>query len=345
MQPLDKIAIVILNWNGKEMLEQFLPFVISHSEGASICIADNASSDDSVSFLRKEFPRIRIIQNKSNDGYSSGYNEALRQIEAEYYILLNSDVEVSPNWLTPIISMMDEDRSIAACQPKILSFNNKSMFEYAGAAGGFIDKDGYMFCRGRIFNHFEMDEGQYNGNTEIFWASGACLFIRADLFHEVDGLDSDFFAHMEEIDLCWRLKNKGYRIMYNSESIVYHVGGGTLSKNNPVKTYLNFRNNLYLLTKNYFQGNYALKLFYRLILDGLASIKFLFDGHPDHSVAVLKAHFSFYRNFNRFYKKRRKVKKEVSSYNPKGQYKKSIVFHYFIKGIRKFSDLNLKDFY
>ena len=345
MQGLDKIAIVILNWNGKAMLEKFLPFVIEHSAKAKIYVADNASTDDSISFVKSNFPEIICIENKYNNGYSSGYNEALKHIEAEYYVLLNSDVEVGPNWLDPIISMMDQDQSIAACQPKILSYHNKSMFEYAGAAGGFIDKDGYMFCRGRIFNHFEKDEGQYDGAKEIFWASGACLFIRADLFHQVEGLDADFFAHMEEIDLCWRLKNRGYKIYYNSESIVYHVGGGTLSKNNPTKTYLNFRNNLYLLTKNYFQGNYLLKLFYRLILDGFAGIKFLFDGHPDHSLAVLKAHFSFYRNFGKFYKKRRIIKNEFRNFNPVGQYKKSIVFDYFFKGIKIFSDLKVKDFY
>ncbi len=345
MQGLDKIAIVILNWNGKGMLEKFLPFVIAHSSEAKIYVADNASSDDSISFVKNNFPEIICIENKYNNGYSSGYNEALKNIQSEYYVLLNSDVEVGANWLDPIISMMDQDQNIAACQPKILSYHNKSMFEYAGAAGGFIDKDGYMFCRGRIFNHFEKDEGQYDGAKEIFWASGACLFIRADLFHQVEGLDADFFAHMEEIDLCWRLKNRGYKICYNSESIVYHVGGGTLSKNNPIKTYLNFRNNLYLLTKNYFQGNYMLKLFYRLILDGFAGIKFLFDGHPDHSLAVLKAHLSFYRNFKKFYKKRMIVKKEFREFNPVGQYKKSIVFDYFFKGIRKFSDLKVKDFY
>lgn len=327
------------------MLQQFLPSVIANSGSAKIYMADNASTDDSITFVKSEFPSVTIIENKENNGYASGYNTSLKHIEAEYYVLLNSDVEVSPNWIDPIIQMMEKDNTIAACQPKILSYKEKSMFEYAGAAGGFIDKDGYMFCRGRIFNHFEKDEGQYDGIKEVFWASGACLFIRADLFHEVGGLDDDFFAHMEEIDLCWRLKNRGYKIMFNSDSVVYHVGGGTLSKINPIKTYLNFRNNLYLLTKNYIEGNFALKLFYRLILDGLAGFKFLLDGHPDHTIAIIKAHFSFYSNFGKFYKKRRASIKDVKNYNPTGEYKKSIIFEYFIKQVRDFSDLDPKDFY
>jgi GT2 family glycosyltransferase len=342
---VNKVAVVILNWNGMKMLEQFLPSVIAHSSNATIYVIDNASTDQSVKLVKEHFPSVHIIVNEENNGYSSGYNAGLKHIDAAYYVLLNSDVEVKPNWLEPIIKMMDEDRSIAACQPKILSYHDKSMFEYAGAAGGFIDKDGFMFCRGRIFNQFEKDEGQYDGVKEIFWASGACLFIRADLFHQIGGLDDDFFAHMEEIDLCWRLKNQGYRILFNSESVVYHVGGGTLSKNNPIKTYLNFRNNLYLLTKNYVESNFALKLFYRLILDGLAAFKFLLDGHPDHSWAILKAHFSFYKNFNRFYKKRRQSKLSESSYNPVGEFKRSIVFYYFVKRVRIFSKLGSKHFY
>jgi GT2 family glycosyltransferase len=342
---LDKVAIVILNWNGMKMLQQFLPSVIAHSSGAQIYVVDNASTDHSVEFVRSTFPDVKLIVNSENNGYSSGYNKGLKHIEAEYYVLLNSDVDVKPHWITPITDLMDSDRTIAACQPKILSYNDQTMFEYAGAAGGFIDKDGFMFCRGRIFNHFEKDEGQYDGIKEVFWASGACLFIRADLFHEVGGLDDDFFAHMEEIDLCWRLKNKGYRILFNSDSVVYHVGGGTLSKNNPIKTYLNFRNNLYLLTKNYVESNFALKLLYRLILDGLAAFKFLLDGHPDHSFSIIKAHFSFYYHFPRFYKKRKASKLDESNYNAAGEYKKSIVFKYFIKRIRVFSQLDQKNFY
>ncbi|RLD64500.1 MAG: glycosyltransferase family 2 protein [Bacteroidetes bacterium] len=326
------------------MLSSFLPSVIEHSKTASIYVADNASTDDSVSYIRSNFPNIKIIQNEINHGYANGYNTALKQVEAEYYILLNSDVEVTENWINPIIKQMDNDRSISACQPKILAFNNKDQFEYAGAAGGFIDKDGFMFCRGRMFDTFEYDKGQYDGEAEIFWATGACLFIRADLFHEIDGLDEDFFAHMEEIDVCWRLKNMGYKIYYNSNSVVYHLGGGTLAKINPKKTYLNFRNNLYLLTKNYSQGNFVLKLFYRMILDGVAAFKFLFDGNPKHSLAVIHAHFSFYKRVRRFYSKRIKIQKLNKNLHVSGMYTKSVVFDYFLFGKKKYSDLDKKDF-
>jgi len=341
---LDKVAVVILNWNGKEIIDTFLPSVIEHSQNATIYVADNASTDDSVSFIQQNYPSVKLILNDINHGYANGYNTALKQIKAEYYILLNSDVEVTRNWIDPIIQIMDEDRSIAASQPKILSYKAKDQFEYAGAAGGFIDKDGFMFCRGRMFDHYENDHGQYDGVAEIFWATGACLFIRAELFHDIGGLDEDFFAHMEEIDVCWRLKNQGNKIYFNSNSVVYHLGGGTLSNTNPQKTYLNFRNNLYLLTKNYNQGNFVLKLFYRLILDGIAGLKFMFDLHPRHSFAVLHAHFSFYRRFPKFYRKRISIQKNVKQKHVSGLYKKSVVFEYFLFGKKNFSDLKPEDF-
>jgi GT2 family glycosyltransferase len=341
---LDKVAVVILNWNGKEMLETFLPSIIKYSKMANIYVADNASTDDSVNFIQSQFPDIKIIRNEKNDGYANGYNTALNQIKAEYYVLLNSDVEVTPNWIEPIIELMDKDQSIGACQPKILSYKEKDQFEYAGAAGGFIDKDGFMFCRGRMFDNYEHDNGQYDGIAEIFWATGACLFIRAKLFHEIGGLDEDFFAHMEEIDVCWRLKNQGYKIYYNSNSVVYHLGGGTLSNINPKKTYLNFRNNLYLLTKNYNRGNFYLKLIYRMSLDGVAALKFLLDGNPKHSLAVMHAHFSYYKRFKRFYRKRAHIQKNVKQKQVSGMYNKSVVFSYFLFGNKKFSDLNEDDF-
>ncbi|RLD27785.1 MAG: glycosyltransferase family 2 protein [Bacteroidetes bacterium] len=341
---MDKVAVVILNWNGKEIIDTFLPSVIEHSQNATIYVADNASTDDSVSFIQQNYPSVKLILNDINHGYANGYNTALKQIKAEYYILLNSDVEVTRNWIDPIIQIMDEDRSIAASQPKILSYKAKDQFEYAGAAGGFIDKDGFMFCRGRMFDHYENDHGQYDGVAEIFWATGACLFIRAELFHDIGGLDEDFFAHMEEIDVCWRLKNQGNKIYFNSNSVVYHLGGGTLSNTNPQKTYLNFRNNLYLLTKNYNQGNFVLKLFYRLILDGIAGLKFMFDLHPRHSFAVLHAHFSFYRRFPKFYRKRISIQKNVKQKHVSGLYKKSVVFEYFLFGKKNFSDLKPEDF-
>ena len=247
-----KVAVVILNWNGKSFLEKFLPSVFAcNSSYAEIIVADNASTDDSVSFLKSKYPQIKIIQNSSNGGFAKGYNDALKLVEAEYYVLLNSDVEVTPNWIDSVIQLMDTDKSIAACQPKIRAFDDKKSFEYAGAGGGFIDKYGYPFCRGRILDTLEEDKGQYNDVREVFWATGACLFVRSECYHKVNGFDEDFFAHMEEIDLCWRLKNLGYKIMYSPNSTVFHVGGGTLNKTSPKKTYLNFRNNLILLCKNH----------------------------------------------------------------------------------------------
>ena len=245
---MTKTAVVILNWNGKKFLEQFLPYVIKHSSSdAEVIVADNASNDDSVEFLKNNYPEIQIINNNENGGFSKGYNEALSKIDAEYYVLLNSDIEVTENWIKPIIDLMDSDKSIAVCQPKLRSYHQKEMFEYAGAAGGFIDKYGYPFCRGRIFNSIEVDNGQYDDTCEVFWATGAAMFVRAELYHKFGGLDNDFFAHMEEIDFCWRLKNEGYKIMYCADSVVYHVGGGTLPKNSSRKTFLNFRNNFNLL--------------------------------------------------------------------------------------------------
>ena len=326
------------------MLKQFLPSVLEHSKEAKVYVADNDSSDDSVAFVRENYPEVSIIQNPDNKGYSRGYNQALEKIDAKYYVLLNSDVEVTADWLTSPIALMERDLKVAACQPKILAQRNKSFFEYAGAAGGFIDKDAFMFCRGRIFNHFEEDKGQYDDEREIFWASGACLFIRSEAFHAMEGLDEDFFAHMEEIDLCWRMKNLGYKVMYTGASTVYHVGGGTLSKTNPRKTFLNFRNNLFLITKNYYQGPLGLKLFYRLILDGLAALKFLLDGHAQHSIAIFKAHIAFYKQLSVFMDKRHHIRKDRIHFNPAGQFKKSIVFRHFLGGVKKFSQLKPENF-
>jgi GT2 family glycosyltransferase len=341
---LDRLAVVILNWNGMGHLETFLPSVVKYSSLAKVYIADNASTDQSIPFIKANFPEVRIIQNQANKGYSNGYNQALKKIKAHFYVLLNSDVEVTENWLEPIIQHMEEHPEIAACQPKIRSFTHKHQFEYAGAAGGFIDRDGYMFCRGRMFDAFEEDTGQYDGISEIFWATGAALFIRGELFHKAGGLDEDFFAHMEEIDLCWRLKNMGYKIYYNSNSTVYHLGGGTLSRINPRKTYLNFRNNLYLLTKNYNQGYFLLKLLYRMVLDGLAALKFLIDLHPRHSFAVLRAHASYYRHAPIFFRKRKQNLKGFKKTGISGIYKKSVVFDYFLFKKRKFSELDISNF-
>ena len=334
---MNQVAVVILNWNGRNFLEQFLPSVLRHSGQAKIILADNASTDDSVAFVKTHFPSLEIILIPENHGYTGGYNYALPKIQSEYYVLLNSDIEVTQGWLEPVITLMEKDSTIAACQPKIKSFLERNKFEYAGAAGGFIDKWGYPFCRGRIFDYTETDNGQYNDIREIFWATGACLFVRAEAYYKVGGLDNDFFAHMEEIDLCWRLQNAGNKIYYCGESEVYHVGGGTLVKTNPRKTYLNFRNNIALLYKNLPDRGFHIKIFLRLLLDGLAGMKFFFTDGPRHSVSVAKAHFSIYGSLWNLHKKRQNVK---SVDNLRNVYQGSIAYDYFIRKIRKFTDLN-----
>ncbi len=330
-----KLAVVILNWNGQLFLEKFLPSVISYSFlEAEIIVADNHSTDDSISFLQANFPSVKIILLDKNYGFAGGYNKALKQVEAEYYVLLNSDVEVTKNWLTPMIDLLENDKNVVACQPKIKDYNNKNYYEYAGAAGGFIDKLGYPLCRGRIFDKIEEDTGQYDDVTEIFWASGACLFIRAKEFYEIGGLDEFFFAHMEEIDLCWRLKNKGYKIMFCPTSTVYHVGGGTLNKTKPQKTFLNFRNSLLTLHKNLPKGNRFIILLARLLLDGLAGIKFLFSGKPTHTWAIVRSHFSFFNGLHQ-----NKLKRTPSlTPNLTGLINKSVVVSYYLKKTNKFND-------
>ena len=338
---MPKVAVVILNFNGKRFLERFLPGVIAHShDSAEIIVADNASSDDSVSFLGKKYPAIRLIQNVKNDGFSTGYNLALKQIEADYYILLNSDIEVTPNWIKPLIDLMESDPLIAACQPKIRSLEQPERFEYAGAGGGFIDKFGYPFCRGRLFLHLEEDLGQYDDDLEVFWASGACMFVRADLYHKHGGLDDSFFAHMEEIDFCWRMKNQGFKIMYSGKSTVFHIGGGTLPKKSSRKTYLNFRNNLSLLYKNLPQKQLFRVIFLRLILDGVASLKFLFEAGFADFFAVMRAHLHFYRKLPQLRKKRTNIHPHPVS----RVYQKNIVFDHFVLKKKCFTSLNPKDF-
>lgn len=325
-----KIAVVILNWNGAKLLEQFLPSVVAFSDDATIYVADNASTDNSIEIVKTQFPTVKIIQNQGNYGFAKGYNVALKNIEEDYYALVNSDIEVTQNWLSPILTIFDAEPTIGIIQPKILDYKNKEHFEYAGAAGGFIDKYGYPFCRGRIFETIEKDTNQYNDEREIFWASGACFFIRKDIFRKLNGFDDDFFAHQEEIDLCWRAFNLGFLAKYTSKSVVYHVGGATLDQSNPKKTYLNFRNSLLMLTKNLPKNKLFGILFSRMILDGIAGIKFLFEGKFHHFLAVLKAHFSFYYMISKTLKKRNTSQKENYFYT------KSIVFQYFIKNNRFF---------
>jgi len=338
---LTKVAVVILNYNGEKFLKKFLPVVIEKSsDDAEIWVADNQSFDGSVELLKNEFPSVKLIINDKNYGFAGGYNKALQQIEAKYYILLNSDIEVTENWINPVINLMEQDENIGACQPKLLSYYEKNKFEYAGAAGGFIDKYGYPFCRGRIFMNLEEDTGQYNDIKEIFWATGACMFVRSNVYHQLGGLDEDFFAHMEEIDFCWRLKNNGYKVMFTPESFVYHIGGGTLPKSSAKKTYLNFRNNFFLLYKNLPKNRIGKVLFIRLFLDGLAGIKFLTEGHFGDMMAVIKAHFSFYSSINSLRKKRKRLKQN----NVSQMFMGSIVVEHFLKGKKYFSELEVDKF-
>lgn len=289
-----KTAIAILSWNGKSWLEKFLPNVVQHSENAEIYVIDNASTDDTLIFLKENFPQVKIVSNKENHGFAEGYNLGLKSIKADIYCLLNSDVEVSENWIEPILNLFRKDEQIVAAQPKILSYKNRDFFEFAGAGGGFLDHLGYPYCRGRIFDDTEKDTGQYNDECEIFWASGCAFFVRSKDFWEQNGFDARFFAHQEEIDLCWRFINSGKKIYYTSKSTVYHVGGGTLSKQSSQKTFLNFRNNLSMMLKNLPFPQFLWVIFLRLCLDGIAGIYFGLKNGLPHLWAVARAHFGFY---------------------------------------------------
>ena len=334
------IAIVILNWNGKDLLEQFLPSVVQFSDQASIYVADNASEDDSVSFVKLRFPNVHIIRNNTNGGFAKGYNDALKKVNADILCLLNNDVEVTQQWLKPIIETFKREPDIAIIQPKILDHKQKDHFEYAGAAGGFIDKYGFPYCRGRIFSTIEKDQGQYNDSSSIFWSSGACFFIRKAIFDELNGFDESFFAHMEEIDLCWRLQRMAYRIRFVPSSIVYHVGGATLQRGNPFKTYLNFRNNLLLLYKNLPARKRGKILFIRMILDGISALRFLLQGAFKDFWAVLRAHFAFYGMKSSYRGIKNLNKYKENSVIACGIYPGSIVQDFFLKNRKKFSDLD-----
>jgi len=335
------VAVVILNWNGRKYLEQFLPSVLAYSAGAELIVADNASTDDSISFLRAHYPAVRIIKFSENYGFCEGYNKALFQIKADYFVLLNSDIEVTPHWLEPIIALMETNPGIAACQPKIKSFYRRNFFEYAGAGGGYLDFLGYPFCRGRLFETLEEDKGQYNDVVPVFWATGACMFVRAKAYQEAGGLEPAFFAHMEEIDLCWRLQRMGYTIMYCGHSEVYHVGGGTLPKSNPRKTYLNFRNGLAMLYKNIPPAQVIEIFFIRIILDWVAALKFLANGDYKDAQAVFIAHRDVWQN--RKYLQAQKRKLSFSEKKLKGFYHRSIVLDYFINRKTTFRALNIPD--
>ena len=333
-------AVVILNWNGKKMLERFLPSVTAHTQGdAEVIIADNGSTDDSLDFVRAQYPGLRIIELDKNYGFAGGYNRALQQVQADYYVLLNDDVEVTPGWIEPVVAQMQQHPDTAICQPKLLMYDQRDTFEYAGGAGGFLDKYGYPFCRGRMFTSLEQDNGQYNTPGEIFWASGAAMFVRADVWHQLGGLDDDFFAHMEEIDFCWRAKNAGYRVEYCPQSTVFHVGGGTLPKSNPRKTYLNFRNNMALLYKNLPKRRLAWVMCSRIVLDYVAGLKFLMERKPKEFSAVVDAHKAFYKWLPQLKKKRQGLKQQS---RVSGMYQGLLLIDYYLLGKKKYSDLKFK---
>ncbi len=340
---LPKVAVVILNWNGLNYLKTYLPSVLASTyPNLKIVVGDNGSEDGSVDFLHTNFPQVKTVLNDQNYGFTGGYNKVLAHIQADYFVLLNSDVEVEPNWIGPVINLMESDNLIAAAAPKILSWQEKNKFEHAGAAGGFIDTFGYPFCRGRIFYEVEEDHGQYNQTGEVLWASGAALFIKQKYWELSGGFDERFFAHMEEIDLCWRLKNMGLKVMYCAESKVYHLGGGTLDAENPFKTFLNFRNNLLLLQKNLWLRKSAFVIPMRFVLDFVTMLRFVSEGKRKDAAAISKAHQNFIRHIFKN-SGRQKVRSEShADYNLQstaGFYKGSVVFDFFVKKVRKFSEL------
>ena len=329
-----KIAIAILNWNGASLLRSYLPEVIAHSEGADIWVIDNASEDDSVKLLRSEYPQVKVVRNTQNLGFAGGYNEGLKSIEADIYCLLNSDVSVRAGWLEPILPFFEKQPEVGIVQPKILDLKSPEHFEYAGAGGGFLDVLGYPFCRGRIFQSLEQDKGQYDDTRQIFWATGACMFIRSELFWKLGGFDVDYFAHQEEIDLCWRAQNEGHKVYYLGSTQVYHLGGSTLSNMNPRKTFLNFRNSLYSITKNLPRRRTAWIVIIRLVLDMVAGIRFVLQFKPAHFLAIIKAHVSYYMHLGTMLRKRRK-----SDHLKKYYHTKSIVWSHYVLGIREFNFL------
>lgn len=337
------VTVVILNWNGKKWLSTFLPSVVKTTyQPCKILLVDNGSSDDSVAFVKENYPSIHLLELKENYGFAEGNNRALPVIDTPYFALLNSDVEVSPGWLEPLVETMDKRPELASVQPKILAWNQKDHFEYAGASGGFIDSWGYPFCRGRLFDTLEKDEGQYNQSLDVFWATGACCLVRKSVVDKIGLFDPDFFAHMEEIDFCWRAQNHGYRIACEPQSEVFHVGGGTLPQGNPRKTFLNARNNLWMLYKNLPQKVLGRRIAIRMMLDGVWGIKSLLSGEPTTTWAIIRGHMAFWKSISQMKQKRKAVLPENLATVPQsGYFDKSIVWHYFIRRTKFFSDLNL----
>ncbi len=338
-----KVAVVILNYNGEKFLNQFLPQVLACSQKYEVVVADNNSTDNSVEVLKNQFPSVRLIVLEENTGYAQGYNNALQQIESEYYMLLNSDVEVTDDWLEPLVAILDKNEKIVAVQPKIKAYHQKEKFEYAGASGGFIDSLGYPFCRGRFFDYCEEDTGQYDDFQYIDWTSGACMLIRSKEFHRAGGFDGSYFAHMEEIDLCWRLRNEGFLLAVVPQSVVYHVGGGTLNYNHPRKTLLNFRNSLCTLYKNELSAWRLFKVFMRLVLDGVAGVQFLTKGEVPHILAIIRSHFHFYRSIPDLNKKRNLILQNMKALKsvsiPRQSKTVSVVWNYFILKKKTFNQL------
>ncbi|WP_232066309.1 glycosyltransferase family 2 protein [Hymenobacter sp. BT18] len=337
------VAVVILNWNGQHWLEQFLPDVLAHADGARIVVADNASSDTSVAWLHQHFPSVQVLVHAQNLGFCEGYNHALRQLDFRYYVLLNSDVQVTPGWLRPLRELLESNATIAACQPKIRSYHQPAEFEYAGAGGGYLDKFGYPFCRGRLFDTLEADHGQYDDSRPVAWATGACLLVRANAWQALGGLEPEFFAHMEEIDLCWRLQNAGHSIWYCGQSTVYHVGGGTLAKSNPRKTYLNFRNGLALVYKNSAPRDVFSVVATRLVLDWVAALRFLLQGATPDAKAIIRAHRHVWQQ-RAYWKQQRKLSRpHLTVAQRAGTYAGSLVWAYFARGRRTFPELQIPD--
>jgi len=338
---MHKTAIVILNWNGLGFLKMFLGIVIKYSidNETSVFVADNGSTDGSPEWIAENFSEVKIIRLDKNHGFAGGYNLALNQIDARYFVLLNSDIEVTQDWLRPLVRFMDNNPDVASCQPKVLSYSQKDHFEHAGAAGCFIDKFGYPFCRGRVINKVEKDTGQYDNQINIFWSSGACMIVKSEAWKKCGGFDDDFFAHMEEIDLCWRFHKAGYRVCFLPDSVIYHIGGGTLSYSSPFKTYLNFRNSLFLLYKNLPDNKLNSVLFIRRIMDGLAAAYFLFQGSFSSVASVWRAHMDYYKSIDKLREKRKVVKKLEINNAYETVLNKSIVFEFYVKGHKTYRSL------
>jgi len=338
--PISKLAIVVLSYNGKDLLGKFLPPILeTRTDYSKVFVVDNASTDGTYEYLQENFKEVNIIRLPVNRGFTNGYVESLPFIEAEYYVLISSDVEVSPGWINPVIELMDSDKTIGICQPKIKSYNQKTHFEYSGAAGAYIDRYGYPFCRGRIFFTVEEDTGQYQDNREVFWCSGACMFIRSEVYHGIGGFDNEYYAHMEDIDLSWRAKNAGYKVMVCPQAEVFHVGGHIISYGSPAKIFRNYKNGLIMMVKNMTTDNIWGRLIFRLILDNVAAIRALATGNISEYKAIFKAHWQFYGGLRHWLRKRKQAKLAVNNPNRTGIYNHSIVWQYFIAKKDSFNKL------